>query len=209
MNWTRVQNDKRNQPANGTYKDWKPAIAEDCDNRCVYCAIPDARFGGIRNFHVEHFRPKSKFEELENEIKNLYYACAICNILKRADWPGDVRADLSNAAYPDPADFDYGDLIDVDEETHRVDAPSVAARYLLERLYLNRPQLLAERRFHSLRVWIWSAAGRLDELCATLLSDKRNHEEALAEIGRVLAELVKCQQRLFMARPYEDRDTKR
>ena len=60
--------EKTQQPTKGKYSDWKEILAEEGFNQCVYCAIPDACFGGIRNFHVEHYRPKSKFKKLENNI---------------------------------------------------------------------------------------------------------------------------------------------
>ena len=106
MKWIRICNAERSQPSSGSYREWKPQIARDCSHQCVYCAIIEARFGGIRNFHVEHYRPKSRaeFASLENVITNLYYACAICNGFKGADWPATPKSDHSVPAYPDPAE---------------------------------------------------------------------------------------------------------
>jgi 5-methylcytosine-specific restriction endonuclease McrA len=103
MNWRRIPKEKTVQPKKGRYSDWKEILAEEGFNQCVYCAIPDACFGGIRNFHVEHYRPKSKFEKLENDIKNLFYACAICNTFKGDDWPGEPEKDFFAPCYPDPS----------------------------------------------------------------------------------------------------------
>ena len=82
MRWPNVVGKSRTQPNKGEWHDWKQEIADHCHGRCIYCAISEARFGGVRNFHIEHYRPKKKFPQFENDIKNLYSAGAICNVLK-------------------------------------------------------------------------------------------------------------------------------
>ena len=68
MNWKRVPKEKSNQPAKGTYSDWKVDLSKEGFHQCVYCTITEHSFGGIRNFHVEHFKPKSVFPELLNQM---------------------------------------------------------------------------------------------------------------------------------------------
>src|SRR5690349_11271873 len=103
MKWPILTGVTRAQPPSGRWHDWKEVISEDCDEKCIYCAIHEGRFGGLRNFHVEHYRPKDRFPRLENTITNLYLACAVCNVLKCDDWPQEPRGDHSVPAYPDPA----------------------------------------------------------------------------------------------------------
>jgi hypothetical protein len=152
MIWARVVRAVRHQPAHGSWRDWLEQISRDCGGRCVYCAIPESRYGGIENFHVDHFRPKSvpRFRRLSKSIGNLYLSCAICNRFKGDDWPNDPAADHSVPAYPDPSDCDYNTLFAWDKTTHQLDGKFTASRYVVERLYLNRPQLIRERWLHCL-----------------------------------------------------------
>jgi HNH endonuclease len=139
--WRRVAKDLSRKPRTGDYKKWKPALAEEGEYRCVYCAIPDGLMGGEFCFHVEHFEPKSKAPHLRDDWANLFYSCPICNVFKSDDWPDRSLPH----AYPDPSEFDYAEFL-VMAEDGTVSGTSVASRYLVERLFLNRPQLRLERR---------------------------------------------------------------
>lgn len=150
MNWRIIDRKKRVQN-DGVYNDWKQQISDDCFHQCVYCSIHENPWGGIDHYHIEHLRPKSKFEKLENIITNLYHACPICNKFKSDDWPNENN-DLEKICYPDPSDYDYSDLFELDSKTFLLIGRSVAATYLINRLYLNRPQLIYERREQFLKL---------------------------------------------------------
>src|SRR5690606_2049579 len=110
-------------PKHGSkYSDWKPELAREGFHQCVYCTISDASFGGIRNFHVEHYKPKglAQFAHLENDFSNLFYACAICNTFKSDDWTDPVD-DYSVGCYPDPSKKSYAELFNVDYSSAVVD----------------------------------------------------------------------------------------
>lgn len=203
MQWPRLVGKRRKQPSAGQWHEWKQTIADHCGGRCIYCAISEGRFGGIRNFHVEHFRPKVKFPTLESDIRNLYLACAICNVLKSDDWPADPANDHSIAAYPDPSIADYNALLTISSANHEVIAGTVAGKYLIERVLLNRAQLIVERRLSAMLqflakfdAWITSSIGTMTaaEMKATIsVLQSVNHARTSA----------------FQARPYRDADTKR
>jgi hypothetical protein len=169
----------------------------------VYCAIPEGRFGGIRNFHIEHFRPKAKFPKLENIIANLYLACAICNVLKSDDWPAEPVANHSRAAYPDPSLTDYNAILVISSSTHEVRSPKVAGKYLIERVLLNRAQLILERRLAAM-------VSSLNEFETWLNAAMRDmtKEELQITVG-VLQEVSRVKTKTLEARPYRDPDTKR
>ena len=202
MQWPNVVGKSRTQPSRGTWPQWKQAIADHCDGRCVYCAIPEGRFGGIRNFHIEHFRPKVRFPTLENDITNLYLACAICNVLKCDDWPAEPVADHSVASYPDPSVTDYNGLFVISSTTHEVGSQTVAGKYLVERVLLNRAQLILERRLAAMLnslaefdSWVTASIGSMTR------EEMKTTVSILQDIGRV-------QTRTLEARPYRDVDTK-
>jgi len=205
VRWPVIVRKGRSQPPTGRWHEWKEIIAGHCEGQCIYCAIHESRFGGIRNFHVEHFRPKSNeaFAHLEDDINNLYLACAICNVLKSDDWPGEPAADHSAPAYPDPFITDYNSLFAISASTREVYSPTVAGSYLIERLILNRPQLLLERRFEAMLLfqeefedWIESC---LDQIT------RAEQEETMA----TLLEVSRSARKAIKSRPYRDSDTKR
>lgn len=178
-------------------------IADHCMGQCIYCAISEARFGGIRNFHIEHFRPKAKFSELENDINNLYLACAICNVLKCDDWPAEPTTDHSIAAYPDPSVADYNSIFEVSSDSYGASSTTIAGTYLVERLLLNRAQLILERRLlvmtqllEEFEKWVGDSMSRMtkSELKSTMT---------------ILLDFTKVKTGALQARPYQDVDTKR
>ena len=203
MEWPRLVGAERRKPPSGTWRDWKQHIADECGSRCVYCAIDEGRFGGLRNFHVEHFRPKSRFPRFENEIRNLYLACAVCNVLKCDDWPGDPKADHTTPAYPDPAQSDYNDLFSINLSTFEVSSVTVAGQYVTERLMLNRAQLVLQRRLHAglLRLGIF------ETWCQSIPSGVRRRD--LRAVVKVLSKVGSIKAQIITARPYQDKDTKR
>jgi hypothetical protein len=148
MNWKRIPKEKSSQPATGTYADWKPLLADEGFHQCVYCSVSESSFGGIRNFHVEHYKPKgiSCFKYLENVFSNLFYACSICNGFKSDDWPADPDMNLSIACYPNPSEVDYSHIFIVENTLGLIDGVNIAAKYMVNKLYLNRPQLIINRR---------------------------------------------------------------
>lgn len=144
MKWRKIDKSRSEPPTAGTYKDWKPQLATEGEHRCVYCSIHDNRWGGERIFHVEHYRPKSKFKELINSYANLFYACPVCNVFKSDSWFDAAAGDWTICHYPDPAEFDYGEFFIV-EDTKRLTGVNAVGKFLIERLHLNRKHLVIER----------------------------------------------------------------
>lgn len=67
------------------YRTYKGYLRVDFNKRCGYTDCPDNWFGGARTFHIDHFLPKKKYPELENDYSNLIYSCSYVNILKSDD----------------------------------------------------------------------------------------------------------------------------
>ena len=147
MHWKLVTKDPVRQPKKGSYNDWKEQIAEECFHQCVYCSIHESPWGGIDHYHIDHFRPKSKpkFKHLENDICNLFYSCPICNRFKSDDWPGEPT-NLDVICYPDPSKIDYSTIFNLNQENYSISSSYKSGCYLIHRLFLNRPQLIYERR---------------------------------------------------------------
>ncbi|RTY96039.1 HNH endonuclease [Flavobacterium sp. GT3R68] len=150
MIWDIVVKDAHKLSQEKNYRDCKPELAIEAGYKCVYCCIHESRFGGIRNFHVEHFKPKSKFPNLINTYSNLFYSCSICNCFKGNDWPNNHSDKFDKPFYPNPLLINYFDYISVNPSTGFILGKTVTTNYIIEKLYLNRPQLVNERRFYQL-----------------------------------------------------------
>jgi len=58
--------------------------------------------GGAAAFHIDHYKPKKHFPELETVYGNLFYCCATCNVFKGAYWP---RPEVEKTRFvPNPCD---------------------------------------------------------------------------------------------------------
>ena len=80
-----------------SYRGYKKYLKKDFNGRCGYTNCSHLWFGGSSNFHIDHFKPKSKYPNLEAEYKNLVYSCSYTNIAKSDD----------DFDYLDPCDEDY------------------------------------------------------------------------------------------------------
>lgn len=144
MKYRIIKKDPSKQPKVGVYGDWKVQISEECYKQCVYCTINEMSWGGIDHYHIDHYRPKSIFTHLENDICNLFYACPVCNRFKSDDWPNEPNLELPS--YPDPSITDYRLIFEYDITSYQLKGINASAKYLIIRLYLNRAQLVYERR---------------------------------------------------------------
>lgn len=97
---------------------------------------------GDWSFHVEHYRPKKKFPELETEYTNLYYACAACNVRKGPFWPS--REEVEKGIFiPNPCDYRMFDHLKFNFA--EVMGRSTAGEWTLELLDLNDSDTVAHR----------------------------------------------------------------
>lgn len=186
MKWTIIDKNKTLRPVKVTeYRDYKPYLRDESEQKCVYCAINENPIGGYDHFHVEHFRPKSltQFIHLLTEFENLFYSCAICNRFKSNDWPNDPVADHSIISYPDPKDVDYNSLFNC-EENGTLKGKYTASKYLVEKLNLNRPQLINERREKLMR-------DKIDHLIKNIINMKKIalEIEYSVELGQIMSAL--------------------
>jgi len=205
MNWKVINKSKRVQPIRGCYSDWKEQIASDCSYQCVYCSIHEGQFGGINNFHIDHYRPKSIFKHLENDIYNLYYSCPICNRFKSNDWPNEPN--LNSISYPDPSEINYSEIFQINSNS-QIQGRYLASRYIVLRLYLNRPQLIFERREYKNTQNTTELINQISELINEN-ETKINALEAYKTLNQIQTEIRKLIDQRKFIRPYELIDIQR
>ncbi len=211
MKWPIVDKSKSSQPKTGNYRDaaWRELIAHECSNQCVYCAIHESNFGGIRNFHIDHFRPRKLFTKLENDIKNLFYSCCICNVFKGDDWPGEPNKKMSNIAYCDPGKNNFNKIFFVSDKSI-VKSKYLSCKYMIEKLYLNRPQLIILRSYIKAKKQIEIEIKHLSELFFKLnkLTDRRSRE-FIQLIYNKTRSFSNLKDRYSEERPYSAEDARR
>lgn len=100
-----------NVPSQTDYRKYEAQLRLDFQNRCGYCG---GSHDVIRDFEIDHFIPRSKFEKLEptldNKYENLVYSCKKCNRAKGGKYNGRNTAPLKNEAFYDPSVTDFNNV---------------------------------------------------------------------------------------------------
>lgn len=91
------------------YYNAKDTLARDFNNRCGYCDDSHRYTGGKSSFHIDHFAPKSKFEEVKDDYQYFVYSCPYCNRAKSDTWIGATLQEnvIGNTGFIDPCDEEY------------------------------------------------------------------------------------------------------
>ncbi|WP_437371254.1 hypothetical protein [Maribacter litoralis] len=118
-----------------SYRGYKKYLKSDFGGRCGYTNCNHLWFGGSSNFHIDHFKPKSKYPHLETEYNNLVYSCSYVNIAKSDD----------DFEYLDPCDDDYNEHFyrDAKGSIHPIETSSKAVyMHTKLKLYLSRYSII-------------------------------------------------------------------
>jgi hypothetical protein len=125
------------------YQALRPYVREDFRKTCAYCLLEETWAAGLENFELDHFRPKSLFPQLALSYYNLYWSCHVCNRLKRDIWParrllkqGIFFVDLCVSAFDEHF---------VEQKNGKWRGKTLAAKYTIDSLRLNRPHLVELR----------------------------------------------------------------
>jgi hypothetical protein len=189
--------------------DYKSFLREDFGYRCAYCTIHEGEFGGLRNFVVEHFRPKWLFLELEFEYLNLYYACCLCNNCKGRCWPSAAEV-AHGLRFADPCEEDPYEIHFREQADGRLQPLTLCGDYTITHIRLNRPQLVRLRgRRRRAREEMEGIQTMMDELRQALVDVpegpfRQSLEQHLEHLQRTLELLDK--QFIHPRIPYEEGD---
>lgn len=119
------------------YTLYKAALSKDFFCCCGYCGTHHVYYGSGKCFHIDHFAPKSKFKNLENDYSNLVYSCPTCNIAKSNDWCGSNENELTSngIGYIDPCDDHYSKAFYRDSSGKiRYEDGNLPAKYMYNKL---------------------------------------------------------------------------
>ena len=128
------------------YGKYRPLVREDFSECCAYCLLHELLSGGVDNYELDHFRPKSKPSagmDLHN-FYNLYYSCHACNHYKSDSWPDDALAQLGYR-FVNTCEEDFSTHFRA-EQDGRWAPLTPAGEYTEARLRLNRTHLIEMRK---------------------------------------------------------------
>jgi len=140
--------------------------------RCGYCGVTEDDVGA--ELTLDHFRPRSQGGP--DGPENWVYACHPCNEFKGDYWHDDPSRRLLHPLRDDSA----AHVLEDDEGTLRPLTARGAAH--IERLHLNRPQLVAYRRQRR-------AIAAAQQTQARLLESLKKLEEQVQVLTEQLARL--------------------
>ena len=158
------------------------AVVREAYRRCCgYCGVCEHNVGGM--LEIDHFRPLR--HSGTNALDNLVYACTTCNRFKGDYWPApDVPESLS-LLHPGR-----------DKSTHlletvegRLAGLTPRGWFHIERLHLNRPQLIALRQARQMERLLQSETARAQDINIQLRKRIRELEAELIELRNTIASL--------------------
>lgn len=124
-------------PLFSDYRRYKPFLQKEFSNKCVYCRKADS-LEDKGGFHVEHYRPKNQFPDLEVKYANLFYSCAACNRYKGTYWSDNPSRQITN-----PCDDVMSHHLKFEEAT--ITSQSEKGSHTIEMLQLNNQNSLQYR----------------------------------------------------------------
>ncbi len=125
------------------YRVFREPVREDFRQTCAYCLLSEVWAAGPENFELDHFRPKAVFPQLTMSYYNLYWACHVCNQMKRDVWPGR-EAREKGIEFVDLCSSSFAEHF-VAQKNGKWRGKTLAARYTIDALRLNRPHLVELR----------------------------------------------------------------
>lgn len=110
--------------------------------RCGYCGVSETSVGG--ELEIDHFHPQAAGGS--DDIENLVYSCTACNRFKGDYAPTTDTPDSLRLLHPRRDDL----TAHLDETVHgRLVGLTPRGWFHIQRLHLNRPQLVELRRLHN------------------------------------------------------------
>jgi hypothetical protein len=158
------------------YKKFKPQLRKEFSYACAYCETREAEKGGMKSFHIDHYKPKKHFPELTNEYNNLIYSCRDCNSYKGSYWPNYIQKILQKIIL-NPRKDNINEHIN--KNNHKWTSQSKQGEWNIFRLRLDSPSLILLRKDRSNTE---SAINKLENILVLfrkgLDSAKNQNEEA-------------------------------
>jgi hypothetical protein len=122
---------------------------------CEFCGITEIDAGGMLT--IDHFQPHTKAGS--DTLENLIYACVACNQYKQDYWPRTETAPILWNPRQESANQHF-----VEQEDGELTALTPAGVFTIQRLRLNRSQLIAARQRRQEQLQVERLLQRYQEL---------------------------------------------
>ncbi|VVH65724.1 hypothetical protein BSPLISOX_2278 [uncultured Gammaproteobacteria bacterium] len=156
------------------YSSFKEHLEEDFNKSCGYCDDPNLYYGQKLDYHIDHFKPKSRFPELEVEYKNLVYSCPYCNRAKSNKWK-------AKNGFIDPCSQEYDKNLQRDDKG-QIQPITERGEYIIQNLQLHLKR-------HEV-IWTLSRLEKKKQQLKTLSTNGVNKLEVLKN------ELIEIQEKI-------------
>lgn len=127
------------------YRKCLQELKRDFDSRCAYC-MRHLEFDSV--MEVDHFDPREKKNDVQR-YANLFLADRRCNSSKSDIWPDEDEQRNGIRFLNCCEEKDYDECIFEDSETHELIGTTPAARYHIDIIDLNSPELIEQRKKRS------------------------------------------------------------
>lgn len=178
-----IQNQKPSRTCTktySTYTSFRPHLKDDFNQRCGYCDDPDTHYGHDIGYHIDHFKPKSKFPNLEIDYNNLVYSCPYCNNSKSDKWQEE-------GGFIDPCDNEYDNHLKRDKRG-KIQYKTDRGEYIYKSLKLHLVR-------HEL-IWLIGILERQKKLMKKAIDSGSAPQSILSEFYKIQCEIDNYTQRI-------------
>jgi hypothetical protein len=155
----------------------RAAVRAAFGGRCGYCGVSETSVGG--ELEMDHFHPQAAGGS--DDIENLVYACTACNRFKGDYAPAPDAPESLRLLRPQCDDL----AVHIEETAHgRLIGLTPRGWFHIQRLHLNRPQLVELRYLHRVLQAQKADLSRAQEAEARL---RRENDALQIEIARLRA----------------------
>jgi len=158
-------------------------VREACGRCCGYCGVSEVWVGG--ELEVDHFRPV-RYNGADAP-DNLVYACAVCNRFKSDYWPTDDAPENLWLLHPGQDDLSAHLCETADG---RLAGLTPRGWFHIDRLHLNRPQLIALRQLRRTEQSLQREVIQAQDINVRLQKRIYELEIELAELRKIIAGLA-------------------
>ena len=127
------------------YRKCLPELKRDFESRCAYC-MRHIEFDSA--MEVDHFDPREKNESIQR-YANLFLSDRHCNSSKSDEWPTADEINKGIRFLNCCEEEDYNECIFEDTGTHELVGTTPAAKYHIDTIDLNAPELVDQRKKRS------------------------------------------------------------
>lgn len=197
--YPKVRHVRRERPGSlSPYSAYKPYLQREFERKCIYCRMPDS-MRGYELYGVDHYRPKSLFENLLTTYSNLFYCCNPCNRRKGDYWPS--RGKVKTHFIPNPCDHKMFQHLRFNRATIETSSQAgVVAKKLMD---LNDPDVVAYRTFILDTITMYES--KRAELKKTLLQIRAKRREGTVTADAADQAIAKLDARLVQVNGNLDR----